>query len=235
MLVPVHLSGGCRVSESSTSDVEQRIAHLEQQDQRLTRALELLAQRDAAPAGKPRRDWDALAAVIASFIGLLALVVAAYTAYVQREQLRAQVWPRLEIDEVNFDAELSWHVINQGTGPARVIAMRVAVDGGAPVTTWDGVKKAAGYTDEERTVTSWISAAVLPAGKDVAIIRSADDPQSRTRFRELLPGGKHRLRVTICYCSVLDDCWVATDSARPSIEPAPSDKCPIPDGERFTQ
>jgi hypothetical protein len=62
------------------------------QQDRLIRALELLVQREAAPVGKRRRDWDAFAAVIASFIGFLALAVSAYTAYVQRQQLRAQVW-----------------------------------------------------------------------------------------------------------------------------------------------
>jgi hypothetical protein len=222
------------VPESSTDDVEQRLARLEQRDQRLTRALELLAEREAAPARKRRRDWDALAAVIASLIGLLALAVSGYTAYVQRQQLRAQVWPRLEIETNDNDSELAWHVLNQGTGPARVMAMRVVVDG-APVATWGGVMKAVGKSDEAGVIMSWISRSVLPAGKDVAIIRSADDPQSRARFRELLPDGKHRLRVTLCYCSVLDDCWVATDSVRARIEPGPPDDCPIPAGERFTQ
>src|SRR3569833_993373 len=105
MLLPVHLSGACHMPGASTDDIEPRIARLERQDERLTRALELLAERAAAPAGKPGRDWDALAAVIASFIGLLALAVSGYTAYVQREQLRAQVWPRLEIDYSSSDID----------------------------------------------------------------------------------------------------------------------------------
>jgi hypothetical protein len=51
------------VSESDRDELAQRIARLEAQDQRLTQALELLAQREA-PAGRPRRDWNAYAAVI---------------------------------------------------------------------------------------------------------------------------------------------------------------------------
>jgi hypothetical protein len=35
--------------------------------------------------------------VIAAGIGLLALLVAGYTAYLQRQQVRAQVWPRVEV------------------------------------------------------------------------------------------------------------------------------------------
>jgi hypothetical protein len=219
------------VPEASTGDVDEQTTDLTQQD-RLIQALELLAERAAASAGKRRRDWDALAAVIASFIGLLALAVSAYTAYVQRQQLRAQVWPRLEISYSNNDQELAWHVLNQGTGPARVIAMRVVV-GGTLVTTWGGAKEAAGYVDGDRTTMSSINQSVLPAGKDVAMFRAGDDPQSRTRFGELLSGGKHALGVTICYCSVLDDCWVTTDQARPPIDPSPPDSCPIKPGEQF--
>jgi hypothetical protein len=71
-------------------DTQQRLAQLEQRDERLTQLVDLLAQRATAPA-KSGRDWDAYAAVIASFIGLLALSVSGYTAYVQRQQLRGAV------------------------------------------------------------------------------------------------------------------------------------------------
>lgn len=50
--------------------------------------------------------WDAVAAIIAAFVGLLALVVGGYTAYVQHQGVqteikgvRAQVWPYPEIGE----------------------------------------------------------------------------------------------------------------------------------------
>lgn len=44
------------------------------------------------PAHATRYD-----AVVATFIGVLALLVSAYTAYTQRQQVRAQVWPYVEI------------------------------------------------------------------------------------------------------------------------------------------
>lgn len=51
-------------------------------------------------------NWDAVAAIIAAFIGLLALLVGGYTAYIQRQGVqteitgvRAQVWPYLEIGD----------------------------------------------------------------------------------------------------------------------------------------
>jgi hypothetical protein len=221
------------VPELSTDDVERRIARLEQQEQRLVQAVGLLAERGAAPAGQRRRNWDALAAVIASLIGLLALAVSGYTAYVQREQLRAQVWPRLQLTSSNVDP--GWHVTNQGTGPARVTAMRVEVDG-VPVTTWDDVWKAAGYPRREGGVTSWISHAVIPAGKDIAIVRPDDLERNRGAFNSLLPGGKHWLHITLCYCSVLDDCWATgANLLWESIVPGAADSCPITRDERFVE
>jgi hypothetical protein len=45
-------------------EVEQRLARLEQTEQRLARALELLERQSA----RPRRNWDVYAAVIASLM-----------------------------------------------------------------------------------------------------------------------------------------------------------------------
>lgn len=219
------------MSDAETGDVEQRIARLEQQDERLTRALELLAQRPAAPAGKRRRGWDALAAVIASFIGLLALAVSAYTANVQREQLRAQVWPHLQRSYNNVGS-VGMFITNQGTGPARVNAVRVAVDG-IPVTRWADIKKAAGYSGGEGIITSSLNWLVIPAGKEIAILRPDEQERSLAKFRELLSGGKHAVELTLCYCSVLDECWATGANLWESNVPGTVDSCPITVGERF--
>jgi hypothetical protein len=40
------------------------------------------------------REWEK-GAVIASCIGWLALVVSGYAAWIQRQQVRAQVWPNI--------------------------------------------------------------------------------------------------------------------------------------------
>src|SRR4051812_48691547 len=152
--------------ESGTGDIESRLSRLEQQDQGLTRALELLARRDAAPATKPGRDWDAYAAVIASFIGLLALAVSGYTAYVQRQQLRAQVWPHLHIGSSDTPSIDPYYVItNAGTGPARITAVRVMVDGALARTRKD-IAKAVGLANMDGLIWSTVSTAVLPPGKE---------------------------------------------------------------------
>jgi hypothetical protein len=211
--------------ESSPDDLEQRLARLEQQDQRLTRALELLA-----PPPR-RRDWDAYAAVIASLIGLLALAVSGYTAYVQRQQLRAQVWPHLQVLSSDVRTEPRYFVANAGTGPARISAVRITIDGVA-VKDRAGLFKAAGFDDSINTVWSTLSSAVLPAGKELTFLQSAPDDHSRDSLIALMHGNGHTLGMTVCYCSVLDECWVDfrdTRSNGPATQP-----CPIRDAERFT-
>ena len=220
------------MSESDTGDLEERIARLEQQDQRLTRALELLAQREAAPAAKAGRDWDAYAAVIASFVGLLALAISSYTAYVQRQQLRAQVWPslRLEYSDVN----LAFSAINQGTGPARITAVRVKMDG-APVRSWTDIRKAVGFTGEVKLVISTLHSAVISPGAVFTIAKPGDDEQSRAKFEELLPNGKHAISIVVCYCSILEDCWPAGFHSERADSVDERGGCPIRDNERFEE
>jgi hypothetical protein len=212
-----------------TLDAETRIAHLEQRDQRMTQLLELLAQRTAAPA-KSGRDWDAYAAVIASFIGMLALAVSGYTAYVQRRQLRAQVWPHVELKYSTVN--LTFYASNTGTGPARVTAMRVTVDG-APVNTWDDVHKIAGFSNEDHLYRSNLSNGVVSPGKDFILIQPGDSETSRIKFAELFPRRKHAISIIVCYCSVLDECWVSAAGDTGIIADPESDECPITATERF--
>jgi hypothetical protein len=217
------------VSEARSDEIEERIARIEERDRRLTEALELLARREAAPAREPDRNWDAYAAVIASFIGLLALAVSGYTAYVERQQLRAEVWPRVQV--AYSGVNLSFLAINQGMGPARVTAMRVIMDG-AVVRSWADVHRKLGFVGDERFHFSDLSHNVLPPGKDLTFLEPKADEENRAKFKELLPGGKHALSIMICYCSVLDECWVATHGKTP--DDSDPGTCPIADAQRFT-
>ena len=261
------------MSGSGSEDLEERLA------QAVERAVDRLAPREAAPAAKPRRNWNAYSAVIASLVGLLALVVSAYTAYVQgeqlrlqdeqlrvqrsaeteqqrvqdeqlraqrsaqteqlseqRQQLRAQVWPYLQIwtSDVNMGtAKVGMYVTNHGTGPARVRAVRVTV-GGVPVKTWADVEQAAGFTGKVTLGHASINGVVLPPGKDYVIMIPSDDEPSRVKLKELILREKHGVAMTICYCSILDECWVAPRaSGAQGDKPGPPDSCPIPPGERF--
>lgn len=211
------------INESGSGNVEERIARLEQQDERMTRALELLARQASAPPAKSRRNWDVYAAVIASLVGLLALAISAYTAHVQRQQLRAQIWPYLSLWRSTVHP--GWYVTNVGTGPARITGARVRVDG-RPVKTWEGFGKAAEFTPEDWFVPSTVDGAVLPPDKDYPVLQPSENEPSRKKFDELLRGA-HRVEMAICYCSILEECWFTAPKVHRE------DVCPIPADERF--
>ena len=145
--------------------------------------------RDAAPRA---RNWDAYTAAVATLIGLLALLVSGYTAYVQRQQLRAQVWPHLTLSTSNVPPEVGIHVVNSGTGPARIAAVRVTVDG-RPVATWWEAQKAV-EMKEGGVIQSQLANTVLPAGKDLTMVRPNDEA-STPRFLAGFLGKKHELEM----------------------------------------
>src|SRR5947207_14949626 len=82
----------------------------------------------AVPEEKETRRASRYDAVIATFVGFLALCVSAYTAYVQRQQVRAAVWPILEFDSSNAP-DIHFTLANKGVGPAIIRHVVMEVDG----------------------------------------------------------------------------------------------------------
>jgi hypothetical protein len=80
----------------------------------------------AVPEEKETRAASRYETVIATLIGLLAVSVAAYTAYMQRQQVRAAVWPILEFDSGN--GPIHFTLANKGVGPAIIKHVIVKVD-----------------------------------------------------------------------------------------------------------
>jgi hypothetical protein len=88
----------------------------------------------AVPEQTEMRRASRYEAVIATFVGLCALCVSAYTAYIQRQQVRAAVWPILEFDSSNAP-DIHFNLANKGVGPVIIRHVIVKVDG-QPVRNW---------------------------------------------------------------------------------------------------
>lgn len=158
----------------------------------------------AAPE-KPRRarNWDALAAILAALIGFLALVVSGYTAYVERQQVRAQVWPYLLAG--NDDGSQSIYVYNKGVGPAIVKTAQIFVDG-KPQTDWMHALAALGLPDPDY-LQSTLNPNVISPGEQVRIIKIPDE----NRWQSFRSAAQARMTLDICFCSTLDECWIYSD------------------------
>jgi hypothetical protein len=144
------------------------------------------------------------------------------------------VWPRLQLSRAN-DRHLV--VANRGTGPARVRAVRVEVDGRA-VKAWADLMRAFGHQWEPGSKPYGVSTigqgVVIPAGQEVEAFSAHDDDAGRALFKDVMRDkiDKKRIGILICYCSVLDQCWLAgTGDADPDQE---IDECPVAERDRFT-
>ena len=159
------------------------------------------ATRDALAKPFPRRrEWDGVAAVIAALVGLLALCVSGYTAWLQREQVRAQVWPYLETGISGSKHELT--LVNKGVGPALIRSVQIYVDG-KPQHNWDAVYAALGLKFEHRPPYSTVNSIVLSAGERISqvVFRDTDD-------FNLYAAQATRVAMWLCYCSTMNECWM---------------------------
>jgi hypothetical protein len=190
------------------------------------------ARPNAAGTEPPRRQWDAVAAIVAALIGFLALVVSGYTAFVQRQQVRAQVWPW--IVSGNNDLEHSLEVLNKGAGPAIIRSVQVFVDG-KPQPSWDRVLDALGMARPHPFQQATINPNVLMSGEHVTVIKFPEDAP----WKQFRTEATDRVWMNICFCSSLDDCWMYSDKRPVGYKIStqlvkPIDECPrLPDAEIF--
>lgn len=179
------------------------------------------------PAAAPpprKRDWASYSAIIATLVGLLALCVSAYTAMLQQQQVRAQVWPRLLL--MNSDTQQELLVMNKGVGPALVGSLRVYVDG-VVQKDWQSVAKTLGFKPEDY-IQSTVNGTVISGGERYVM---AQFPERETwdRIRPQLK----RLTRRLCFCSTLQECWVVDSALKNVDEYQPVDRCERNEAEEF--
>jgi hypothetical protein len=198
-----------------------------------------MAQVEAAPPRR-ERNWDGYAAVIATLVGLMALLIASYTAYLQRKQARAQVWPRVEV--MRYSGRLSFMAANRGVGPARVRAAMVLVDG-KPIRRWTDMLQALGYQGPYSQ--GQISGRVLSPGQELDVFAAPNTEEGRKMFADVTASlfrndARHKVGILLCYCSVFDDCWLAglgKDNLRGVVidDEREISRCPISADEGFRE
>lgn len=175
----------------------------------------------------------------AVLIGFCALAVSAYTAYIQRQQVRAQVWPILLYGTSN-EPMIRLTVANKGVGPALIRHVVVTVDS-EPVPNWnDAMQKLLG-SGRHLFAQSTIGGAVLSAGESVDVLIPYDgsgDPVAYHRktsaLAETLNKERSRVGMEICYCSTLGDCWTLTSGSAGS-STVETRHCPSPSARTFQQ
>ena len=178
---------------------------------------------------------------IATFIGLCALCVGGYTAYMQRQQVRAQVWPILQFDSSNGPIRLS--LSNKGVGPAIIKHVLVLVDG-EPECNWTDVLNKLLGPPPAGTVHHYsesdMNSRVLSGNESLDIMTPQDDNQNPIKFDRSDPlwstlnEERFRVSVEICYCSTLGECWTLRAGGR-GASTTECRQCPKPSTVTFEQ
>jgi hypothetical protein len=179
---------------------------------------------EKATRGASRYD-----AVIATFVGVCALCVSGYTAYMQRQQVRAAVWPILEFDTSN--GPIQFTLANKGVGPAIIRHVIVRVDD-QPVSTWyEVLDKVLGPGKHPGSVST-INGHVFSAGESVNVFTPHDDANNPIAFDKSNPlwvelnEDRNRVTVEICYSSTLGECWTLRGGGATPSTTTPTHHCP---------
>jgi hypothetical protein len=177
--------------------------------------------------------------IIATLVGVSALFVSGYTAYVQRQQVRAAVWPILAYTTSN-EPNIRFIVENKGVGPAIVRRVVVTIDG-QPARNWDdALQKLAGPGNYQST-QSTISGHIFSAGESLTVLmpkNSEGAPLSGEKSGPLwatLDRERRRVAVEICYCSTLGECWTLRSGGNTRSTTTEARSCPETSAISFEQ
>ncbi len=182
--------------------------------------------RDALNRPPYRRDWDGVAAIIAALVGLLALCVSGYTAFLQKQQVRAQVWPYLEPGMSASKREVV--LFNKGVGPAIIHNVQIRVDN-KPQHNWSEVFNALGLKFAHHIPYSTVNGVVI-SGNDKIEQLAFPTPDDFNLYSHQV----QRVNVRICYCSSLGDCWQFDDAiVNPGEQHPLVDRCPARTDDDF--
>ena len=162
-----------------------------------------------------RLRFDVVLALSALVISTLACVSSILQTRVIGQQLSAGVWPYLSFSTSSTnhrnprEGQDSFAVLlaNDGLGPAIVRSFGLTVDGRRMTNVDRLIEAVAGGPEAtlpgETTSTSLDAGSVLRTGADVTLLE--------VRGKKLVvPFRQHvgRADIAICYCSILENCWL---------------------------
>ena len=187
----------------------------------------------------PSRGATRYEAIIATLVGLCALCVSGYTAYMQRQQVRAQVWPILQFDSSNAP-DIHFTLWNKGVGPAIIRHVIVSVDG-HPTKDWHDVFARLLGPGEYHGSESDMNSRVLSPGEEMTVFTPHGTDGNTVKydrsnpFWQELDRARARITIEVCYSSTLGECWTLRASALGPNTTTECRSCPKPSDVSFTQ
>jgi hypothetical protein len=181
-----------------------------------------------------KSNHQPVTAAAAIIVSVIALYVAWDQASVMRSQQHADVWPALQSDNQSLrngeTVEIGFRVKNAGVGPAMVrqVVIRHTDSGAAADFAEFSRNFPEGFSLSNETLTGRI----LAAGDTATPVQMRwNTSELDAETIDVIWEEIRNWSITTCYCSVLDDCWVAT--SRGYGQPREVDRCDIPDARQF--
>lgn len=168
--------------------------------------------------------FGTLAAAIAA---LIALFVAWDQGRVMRQEIRASVWPALQLDgfSTQRDADIvqGLNIQNAGVGPARIDSISVYYQDSLVPDLEALSDLFPGHTG--RSATS-VTGRIIGAGDTVEVFAFQAPRAEGDDAVAMMYDLASNYSVDVCYCSVLDECWIAHTSGSANPKPESVDACP---------
>lgn len=178
-------------------------------------------------AKESRFQLDLIIAVSALLISTLAALASVYQSRLIASQLSAAVWPYLSVHTSYLgNGRVVVALSNDGAGPALIRAAS-ATFYGKPIRSWNEVLQrfisdAKGrHTKSAHFGASGIDpASIVRSGDRIELLRLEALGDNRLVVNEI-----KRLRLHLCYCSILNRCWTM-DSEEEDQPPQDTARCP---------
>lgn len=163
---------------------------------------------------RERKPWhqhfETVGSISAIVVGVAALYVSWDQGRVMREEVRASVWPALQVDgfasRAGGEMNLGLRIQNAGVGPARVerITMRHRDELVPDLDAVLGLMPADGDLSLQT-----IAGRIVAAGDTVQPLTLHYEEDLAEDAVEVMAQLSAQWTVEVCYCSVLDQCWVS--------------------------
>ena len=168
---------------------------------------------------------EMLIAICAVISSIAAVYIAWDQARVMRSQEKADVWPMIQPTHQTDTAAsntYTFHIQNAGVGPALIEDYIIRIPGQGDTKSFREMVAyfmPNDYIGVASFADATLSGRVLRQGSELEPVRAQFDPgleigrKMQSRIDDFLSGEAVPAEVFICYCSILEDCWVMTTLA----------------------
>jgi hypothetical protein len=174
------------------------------------------------PRKTGRPHFDVIVSLAAIFISAVSLFVAIEHGKTERDLVAANVWPfprAIRSNGYGSRHSIAIGVSNGGVGPAKIRSFEMFY-GGQPVSSGlDLLRKCCGLGPTAADVKAALPGGIYSSIIDESVLRPGEDnPVLQVQPTEAARGLADKLKridvltkvgFRVCYCSVLDQCWIS--------------------------